>query len=198
VNYLRNPSFFELSFFLNNNQFVTKRINCFVFGLTHTLSNNSMKTPAFKKSKQTHQSFDDTDNDSITQNFQHLSDNPNLAETKEHECADFNDVSENKARKRSRCWGCINLFGKQPIYGQSPKLDLLWETYVENRDSMSDIQLAALISDVHMKQFVIPKIESSIGGELQEGDLWLPNDVLAHIQFHQIDVKLNIRSDIHD
>jgi hypothetical protein len=49
-----------------------------------------------------------------------------------------------------------------------------------------------------MKQFVIPKIESSIGGELQEGDLWLPNDVLAHIQFHQIDVKLNIRSDIHD
>jgi hypothetical protein len=157
-----------------------------------------MKTPASKKSKQTLHPFDDTDNDSVSQHYQHLSDNPTLAETKEQECADFNDVSEERAHKKSTCWGCIHLFGKQPIYGQSPKLDLLWETYIENRDTMSDVQLAALISDAHMKIFVIPKIESSTGGELQESDLWLPNKILAHLHFHQIDIKLDIRRAMHD
>lgn len=50
-------------------------------------------------------------------------------------------------------------------------LDLLWETYIENRDLMSDVQLAALIYDAHTKLCVIPKIESSIGGELNGSEM---------------------------
>lgn len=96
----------------------------------------------------------------------------------------LSEIQAEHARPDEACWGCVYRFDAQKRPGENPSMDLLYNEYMSNKESMTLEELAKLIANAHEKYIYVPSVK-----EGKPTLFWSYSAVLRHLTYHMTDTR---------
>lgn len=127
-------------------------------------------------------------NEEVRENVNNINQNDNVSNQNPRQTTNNNNNNANEKQEQP-CWACEYYFGEPRCLPESKHQDILYELYLQQRDTLNIKSLSKILSRYHEKWIYEPQIKAGNLNML----LWPPHIVEKHLSEHMTDSFIELR-----